>query len=128
MSTTAREVGPAPNVGESARPRSPARRRAWAGLLALALFVLGILGARTLAARRTAADANARAREARPVPVVTAAARTGDIPVYLRGLGTVTAFNTATVKSRVDGQLLSVPVKEGQTVREGEMLAAIDAR
>jgi membrane fusion protein, multidrug efflux system len=128
MSTTAREVGPAPNVGESARPRSPARRRAWAGLLALALFVLGILGARTLAARRTAADANARAREARPVPVVTAAARTGDIPVYLRGLGTVTAFNTATVKSRVDGQLLSVPVKEGQTVREGETLAQIDPR
>jgi membrane fusion protein, multidrug efflux system len=128
MSTTAREVGPAPNVGESVRPRSPARRRAWAGLLALALLVLGILGARTLAARRTAADANARAREARPVPVVTAAARTGDIPVYLRGLGTVTAFNTATVKSRVDGQLLSVPVKEGQTVREGELLAQIDPR
>ena len=128
MSTTAREVGPAPDVGESARARAPARRRAWVWLLALALFGLGILGARTLAARRTAADANARAREARPVPVVTAAARTGDIPVYLRGLGTVTAFNTATLKSRVDGQLLSVPVKEGQAVREGELLAQIDPR
>jgi multidrug efflux system membrane fusion protein len=60
--------------------------------------------------------------------VVTAAARTGDVPVYLRGLGTATAFNTATVKSRVDGQLVSVVVKEGQAVREGELLAQIDPR
>jgi multidrug efflux system membrane fusion protein len=90
--------------------------------------VLALVGARTIAARRTAAQANARGRETRPVPVVTAPAKTGDVPVYLRGLGTATAFNTATVKSRVDGQLLSVPVKEGQNVREGELLAQIDPR
>ena len=45
-----------------------------------------------------------------------------------RGLGTATAFNTATVKSRVDGQLVSVAAREGQLVREGEVLAQIDPR
>ncbi len=122
MSTTAQEVG------SSARPDVHPRRRVWSWLVGLGLLLLALVGARSLAARRTAAEAAARGREARPVPVVTAPARTGDIPVYLRGLGTVTAFNTATLKSRVDGQLLSVPVKEGQTVREGELLAQIDPR
>lgn len=62
------------------------------------------------------------------VSVVAAAARRGDMPVYLKGLGTVTAFNTVTVKTRVDGQLNSVNFKEGQNVRKGEVLAQIDPR
>ena len=62
------------------------------------------------------------------VSVVAAAARRGDMPVYLKGLGTVTAFNTVTVKTRVDGQLTSVNFKEGQNVRKGEVLAQIDPR
>src|SRR5579863_1670276 len=60
------------------------------------------------------------------VPVATAKAREGDMPVYLQGLGTVTAFNTVTVKPRVDGQLASVNFKEGQYVKQGEVLATID--
>src|SRR4029453_14476815 len=122
MSTTAQEVG------SSARPDVHPHRRVWPWLLGLGLLLLALVGARSLAARRTAAEAAARGREARPVPAVTAPARTGDIPVYLRGLGPVTAFNTAPGKGRGGGQLLSVPVKEGQTVREGELLAQIDPR
>ncbi len=64
----------------------------------------------------------------RAVPVVATAIRRGDIPVYLRGLGSVTAFNTVTVKSRVDGQLTEVNFKEGQFVNKGEVLAQIDPR
>ena len=62
------------------------------------------------------------------VPVVVATAQRGDLPVYFNGLGTVTAFNTVTVRSRVDGQLVSIAFKEGQFVHEGELLAQIDPR
>jgi len=62
------------------------------------------------------------------VPVVVATAQRGDLPVYFTGLGTVTAFNTVTVHSRVDGQLISVAFKEGQFVKQGDVLAQIDPR
>jgi multidrug efflux system membrane fusion protein len=63
-----------------------------------------------------------------PVPVVAATVRQGDLPVYLTGLGSVTAFNTVAVKSRVDGQLTEIAFHEGQVVHEGDLLAEIDPR
>ena len=62
------------------------------------------------------------------VPVVVATAQHGDVPIYFSGLGTVTAYNTVTVHSRVDGQLVSVAFKEGQFVHQGDVLAQIDPR
>jgi membrane fusion protein, multidrug efflux system len=62
------------------------------------------------------------------VPVAVAKAEVRDLPVLLNGLGSVEAYNTVAVKSRIDGQLIKVNVKEGQEVKQGELLAEIDPR
>jgi multidrug efflux system membrane fusion protein len=61
-----------------------------------------------------------------PVPVVAALTRRSDVPVYLDGVGTIRALNTVTVRSQVDGKLLSVNYTEGQQVDRGYVLAQID--
>jgi multidrug efflux system membrane fusion protein len=62
------------------------------------------------------------------VPVTGAVARIEDLPVYLTGLGSVIPVKTVTVRTRVDGQLDKVAYREGQSVREGDLLAEIDPR
>lgn len=62
------------------------------------------------------------------VPVVVSTATRGDLPVFFNGLGTVTAYNTVTIRSRVDGQIVKINFTEGQMVREGESLVEIDPR
>jgi multidrug efflux system membrane fusion protein len=68
------------------------------------------------------------AGKGRPVPVVAQPVRRGDIEIHLDGIGTVIPRNTVTVRSRVDGQLMRVLFREGQTVRAGDALAEIDTR
>jgi len=70
----------------------------------------------------------AQAAGPRDVSVAVATVQRQDVPVYLTGLGTVTAFNTANIKSRVDGQIMKVNFQEGQFVHEGELLIEIDSR
>jgi len=61
-----------------------------------------------------------------PVPVLAGVVTHKDMPIYLTGLGTVQAFNTVTVRARVDGQLRKVAFVEGQDVHAGDLLAEID--
>lgn len=63
-----------------------------------------------------------------PTPVSTQPARLGSMPVYDNGLGTVTAYYTVAVKTRVDGQLMQVNYKEGELVHKGDIVAVIDPR
>src|SRR6516165_1890204 len=63
-----------------------------------------------------------------PMPVVTARATTGDMPITLIGLGTVTPLATVTVQSQISGQIMHIAFKEGQTVRAGDPLIQIDPR
>jgi multidrug efflux system membrane fusion protein len=62
------------------------------------------------------------------IPVAVAKAEVRDLPVILTGLGSVEAYNTVAVKSRLDGQLVQVNFREGQEVKQGDLLAVIDPR
>jgi membrane fusion protein, multidrug efflux system len=90
-----------------------------------AVAVLG-LGGWYWVAQAPATTAPAAAPPA--IPVETALAARADVPVYVEGLGTVQAFNTVTVTTRVDGQMQTVDFVEGQDVKAGDVLAQIDPR
>jgi membrane fusion protein, multidrug efflux system len=62
------------------------------------------------------------------LPVMAAPAHKGDIDIYVTGLGSITAYNTVTLKTRVDGELIKVAFTEGQMVKKGDLLAEIDPR
>lgn len=76
---------------------------------------------------KTTAKAGASAQGS-AIPVTVAAVQKADFPVYLTGLGTVQGFNTVTVRTRVDGQINQIAFKEGQMVKEGDLIAQIDPR
>jgi len=80
--------------------------------------------------QKETADAASKTMQAanRAIPVTTATIAARTMPIYLTELGTVTAYNTVTIKSRVDGELLTVNVREGQQVQQGQVLATIDPR
>jgi len=72
--------------------------------------------------------ASAAADPPQPIPVIAATVERRDMPIVLTGLGTVTPFNTATVRSQVMGLITSVDFQEGQFVKKGDLLAEIDPR
>ena len=94
------------------------------------LFSLVAIGALFVGCSSGADSKQQKAQAAGPrsVSVAVAEVQKQDVPVYLSGLGAVTAFNTANIKSRVDGQIMKVNFQEGQNVKEGELLIEIDAR
>ena len=102
----------------------------------LAILLVAVVVAVILWQRGSNASAGTVASQAKgqkkgtgaATPVVAARARKGDIGVYYPGLGAVTPISTVTVKSRVDGQLMSVHFKEGDLVHEGDLLLELDPR
>jgi multidrug efflux system membrane fusion protein len=131
---------PEPGAGgaKAASNSAPTKSRWWLWVLVLGVIAIGVWYFRSSRAASQASDAAAPGAPSKGkggagaggpvVPVVVATAQRGDLPVYFNGLGTVTAFNTVTVRSRVDGQLINVAFKEGQFVHQGDLLAQIDPR
>ena len=86
-------------------------------------FVLCIMGFATIVGPPGLVSA-----QVAPVPVTATTATSQDMPLWLRGLGTVQAYYSVQLRPRVDGTLTQVPVTEGQDVKKGELLAVIDPR
>ena len=98
------------------------RRRAAAGVLLLAMaFFVACTGS-------SDKSSTARANTPQTIPVTVATVQRQDLPIYLNGLGSVEAYYTVNVKSRVDGQLVDIKFREGEFVKKGDLLAVIDPR
>ncbi|HEY5366878.1 MAG TPA: MdtA/MuxA family multidrug efflux RND transporter periplasmic adaptor subunit [Casimicrobiaceae bacterium] len=111
-------------------PHRRSSRRVW---LFIALAVVAVVaGAWWVWHIRAPAPGSApvgrRDPNAKPAPVAVATAKSSDFNVYLSALGTVTPIATVTVHSRVDGQLMRLAYREGDTVKAGQLLAEIDPR
>lgn len=120
-----------PGPGQDIAP--PPKRSSWLRVLILLLVIAAAVSfvvyrIRTNKAADQQQANGARAMANRPVPVAYDIVQQRAIPIYLNALGTVTAYNTVTLKSRVDGQITRVNFREGQRVSEGQLLIEIDPR
>ena len=118
-------------------PEPPVRRPARGWLWLLLVIVAAGAGYYFYDRHKTAADAEKKAVEDKkgkgkgtgaPTPVVAAPVRKGTLNVHIYALGTVTPLRTVTVRGRVDGQLMAVHFREGDIVKQGQLLAEIDPR
>lgn len=107
-------------------PQAP-KRSSLAVAVATALILTTGIGGWLHMQRASAAD-QPQAKAAPPVAVTLARVQQRDVPLYLAGVGTVTANASVTVKTRIDGQLDKVGFKEGEEVKKGQLLAQIDPR
>src|SRR5207253_6977639 len=96
------------------------------GLTAIVLIV-GYVGWLYTSAAETDAGKQ-QAKGPAPIPVTVQTIQNSDFPVYLNGLGTVQPYDTVTVRSRVDGEVIKVGFRQGQMVNEGDLLVQIDPR
>jgi len=100
-------------------------------ILVIAAVLVAVLaggGFRYFTHSQTSEPASAAAPPVPEIPVVAATVTSKNVPIYLRGVGTVIAYNTDVVRSQIQGQLTQITFIEGQTVKAGDLLAQIDPR
>jgi multidrug efflux system membrane fusion protein len=114
-------------AGETSVPAPRPKRRRGGRWLAI-LLIAAAGGGWLWWEHRATPNQSHRAAGPAPVEVTVANARFADVPVYFTGLGTVQAFNTVTVRSRVDGEVDKIAFTEGQMVKAGDLIAQIDPR
>src|SRR5271169_3640725 len=121
QSDAERQAERLPVATEASKPK----KGGWLWILALIILAGGAYyyyKSRPSSESKAAPAPGSRAASLGPVSVAVTSALKQDVPYYLSGLGSVTPFNTVTVKSRVDGQLQKVNFQEGQFVSEGDLL------
>src|SRR5260370_29626841 len=119
-------AGEADGPGEFRPMPSDAPRRSSGRVWVIGIVLAGLLaGGGYFALNRPGRAQPAASPSPRAVPVVTVPPRTGDLPVYPTGLGSVTALNTVTVRSPADGQLMRTSFQGGPIVKAGAVLARI---
>lgn len=118
---------PAGTPGTAPVPSGKRRFPIMAVIIVLVLIVVGVIVWRQLGGNgSTKNSAGAMRGAGGPVPVRLGTVEQKDVPIYLDGIGTVQAFNSVTIRSRVDGQLQKLGFEEGQEIRAGDLVAMID--
>jgi len=120
--------GPGSALPEPEKPKGSLTRKVIVVLVIVAAVGAAVWKIHTNNVTEDKTAAKMAAAADRPVPVQIQPVVQKTMPIYLTELGTVTAFNTVTLKSRVDGQLLRVNVREGQAVKQGQLVAEIDPK
>jgi multidrug efflux system membrane fusion protein len=127
------QVAPARSPGPiTPEPTAQSPSRSWRKIVVIAVIVLFVAviawRLKTSKAAEQAELDKAAAEATQPTPVQVSPVQRQTVPVFLTALGTVTAYNTVTINSRVSGQLVRVNFREGQNVHKGEVLMEIDPR
>ncbi|MCJ2089194.1 efflux RND transporter periplasmic adaptor subunit [Methylobacterium sp. E-005] len=121
------EIEPAPGRGDPRRPAGSRPRRTRG--FALILILLAAAGGGAYGyTRLNQPEAKPKAAAPRPVPVTLGTVEQGPFALVSNGLGTVQAYNTVQVRTRVDGEIQQVAFREGQNVHKGDVLVQIDPR
>ena len=95
-------------------------------LIAAALLIVVLAGGAAFASLPRSTSKSTAAPAPAPVPIVAGTVAQHDVPIYLTGVGTVIAYNTAIIHSQIQGQIVSINFTEGQTEHAGGLLAQID--
>src|ERR1700722_15675284 len=98
----------------------------WTKLALVGAAIALLAGGAALYLRQNRGQQPGASAPPQPVPVIATTVQPHDVPIVLTGLGTVTALNTAAVRSQITGLLVSVDFKEGQLVKKGDLLAQLD--
>jgi multidrug efflux system membrane fusion protein len=120
-------TGTVPTAASSVASDSPAPKRQWRPYLIAGLVMIAVVSGGYLSSQHFAHSPEAaKPQSDPPIPVIAATVRERDFPIVRTGIGNVTALNTATVRSMVTEQIVSIDFKDGQFVKKGDMLAQLD--